>query len=147
MELPRLSVVSQHLTPPVPVWVFGWFLPELASINRGLTGQSKFSLFTHPNQSAPRLVKGFAVLEHLAATDLLTRCLSFYEGRALVSNDLPAHFVGGKHLMLWRSVAYDDAGNLFVPFIQNIVGQFPVIYWWWLEYNLYETHLAPLCQE
>lgn len=80
-------------------------------------------------------------ISHLSQTGAIIRCLSLKNGEDLIrSGSVPKHFAG--HLCLWRSVAYDSAGNMFLPFIQNITGQIPIIYWWWTEYENRDTFLT-----
>lgn len=141
--LPQIKVAFEGKLPelPAPKWVHGWVVPELAGAKRTMDDEACSFMFraTHRTQQP----SGFVNLVFLAEYGLLTRCLSLDEGQDLIRRGIPRQF-DGEHLLLWRSAAYDRAGNLFAPFIQNIKGQHPVVYWWWLEYDLYPSHTTPL---
>ncbi len=124
------------LKPFVPDWVVKWAVPEFEDI--GPEHLNHGDMESYFPQDAPRKGEGF--FQQLQVSGLTRCCLGFEDGRSLITKGVLPICFPGKHLCLWRSTAFDISGNLFMPWVQNISGQIPIIRWWWLEYDLYPSH-------
>lgn len=119
---------------PPPGSFTEWFFPEYQRLACPLVTPIQLEEIQHQPH---KVAQGF--FDQLTP-DQLKRSLNIIEGRMLIRDNALPPFFAGKSLLLWRSVARDATGNIFVPYIQNIVGQHPAlpprIYWWWLEYEI-----------
>ncbi len=146
MKKPKIFVERGGLRDSVPHFVTGWIFPGVEALGPETFDPEYLIPYLLPKQMEGGRVKGVQVLNHLEETVIIRRTMNFDEGRAMIKQGIPDAF-RGKHLLLWRSAAHDNFGNQFVPRIQNIEGQTPVIYWHWLEYDLFSVHSAPLFAE
>ena len=76
----------------------------------------------------------------LVSDGLIGNCLDIQEGITIASYRHAHSIFGGKWVYLFKAVVRDNKGCLFVPYIQNIRDQMPVIYWWWMEYKIDLRH-------
>lgn len=128
------------MKPLVPDGFVQWAVPEYEDL--GPAHLERDDLENYPHLNLPRKAADF--FTHLQTGGFIRRCLSFQEGRNLIARGVLPLWFPYKHLCLWRSTAFDIAGNMCVPWIQNISKQTPIIYWWWLEYDLYQSHYTVL---
>ncbi|MEK7646145.1 MAG: hypothetical protein AAB381_00425 [Patescibacteria group bacterium] len=80
------------------------------------------------------------LLERIVGVGQLVYCLGLGDAHRLIDAGLLREKCGDWQVLLWASTAYDNHGNQFVPVIQNIAGQQPVIVWYWLKYRLTPRH-------
>ena len=133
--------VNRERATPLPEWAYRWLTPELHE-----TGPTEIALTDICSFSSIRqdeTIEGFTFYEHLCTNGLLERCLNLQDGLAIKSDPslpLSPYFTDGGRLLLWKSVLVGDKNpnskNLLVPFVQVISGQTPIIYYWWLAYNI-----------
>ena len=131
----------------VPSFVTSWIFPEFEGLVRDDFNVRQLVPFLAPEQESGGRIWAIRKLEILQENGLISRTLSLDEGRTIIDQGIPSAF-RGRHLLLWRSAARDSNGHQFVPLIQNISGQpsyvKPMIYWYWLGYDLFSHHCAPL---
>lgn len=124
----------------LPEWAVRWAYPELAQEVRQF----------EPGQLREYRWGGVSIplsgefIYHLEEVNVLFRCLNLQEALfgCIVPNGTLSDRFRGEHLCLWRSTCVDTNGHWFMPWIQNLSGQVPVIRWWWTRYQLYPNHLT-----
>lgn len=102
-----------------PRWV-----KELSRPDLEMSGPDKYNLanlfpFLHPGQGEGRKVPGYRIYEYLNIPERLEECLSIQDGLAIKAKGIRVfrQFFKGKRIYLWRSVARNDNGDLFVPYL------------------------------
>jgi len=149
MRTPKVLIEKRSLNPFAPSFIVGWVFPELEAQVREDLDLGQLVPFLSPEQESGGRIQSLKKMELLKDTGLINQALNLDEGRGLIERGIPKVFQG-KHLLLWRSAGYDNSENLFVPFIQNICQPScvkPVIYWYWLGYDLFGNHCAPLLKK
>lgn len=71
-------------------------------------------------------------------------CLNLEQGRLIAAHADAYRILGECRIYLWQSVAgqvnidEDRSGHehCFVPYVQILPRQAPIIYWLWMEYNI-----------
>lgn len=136
-----IVLVDLSHEPVFPEWVLRWKFPELQTTDCNSFDLRLLGKFP-PHPTGGCCPTGFEMLEYLEKDCLFHRCLNLQDGKALVIHaGLEQKQFIGKWFLLWKSAAFDLFGNLFVPYVQNIGRQTPIIHWYWLEYRLeLETH-------
>lgn len=133
----KIILEKPFLLPLIPDWILEWAVPEY-QYNMDPEHLERKHLYDYRPKDLPE--KGMEVFDHLKRRGIIRTCLSLQDGVSLISKGVLQTWFRERHLCLWRSTALGACGNLFVPWIQNISRQYPRIYWWWLEYNMYKNH-------
>ena len=88
-----------------------------------------------------KMITGHDAFKSLKESGLIDRCFNLRDGASMAVYEYCYSVLKGVRVFLWKSVV-SDGRNLFVPVIQNGRGQPPIIYWWWLEYQIDPEHLG-----
>ncbi|OHA24932.1 MAG: hypothetical protein A3C79_03015 [Candidatus Taylorbacteria bacterium RIFCSPHIGHO2_02_FULL_45_28] len=125
---------SMVYRPPIriPEWAVAWVFPELQQVARPKLDLGRVTCFSEYFVEK-EIVPGFEFFEHLKKMSLISRCLNFPDGVSIAAYEYCWYEFKAKRVFLWQSVVHDGHQNLFVPWVQNIRGQMPIIYWHLLE--------------
>ncbi len=120
-----------------PDWVLQWEMHDLQNNGPESINLKKLGAFTNPQDQHSRLVTGRVLFAHLRQSGLITNCLNIQDAKSLMADSIfrKPPFTGTRTL-LWKSTVLGMCRNLYVPYIQNIFGQTPIIYYYWLEYQV-----------
>ncbi len=132
--------VANDLLLDMPDGIVGWAFPGIHRVTHEQVTETDLQkdMMWLECEEGQTLGEYFDIL---IQTNRIRRCLNVNEGRILIKNNaLSSPFFAHKQVLLWRSVGYDRAGNSFVPIIQNIQGQQPIIYLHRLESYLSRRH-------
>jgi len=140
----KVLLKREAMRPLFPDWTVKLAVPQFDDFGSECIEREPLELFVDPDHDPDRRIEGLKFFEGLVESGVVARCLSLAEGYKLVDCGIVQSSFAGKSILLWRSTVYDNIGNLFVPFIQNIRGQHPFVYWWWLGYYLKEIHCTPI---
>ncbi len=134
--VPRVLIPIDRSTHyPLPNWATGWQFPHFGSIGPIMIDLGRLTGFPERPDLPSNMVCSDLV-EILRGDDLIDKCLNFQAGRQIAAYEYCHSIFGGKKVYLWQSVVRDNRGSLYVPHIQNIRGQTPIIYWLWLGYRI-----------
>lgn len=132
-----LICVDRRIAYKFPDWVLRCDVPEFQNQGPERIEIASLGEFPHPEPTGGNLIQGTVLYAHLKKTGLIYRGLNMQDGLALI--DTPSFrrlpFVG-TWTLLWKSVVQGVCKNWYVPYIQNIPGQTPLIYYYWLEYQV-----------
>ncbi len=117
-----------------PEWAKGWIFPGRKAVMPTINLE-RISVPTHPF-SNDATIPGHKYFKFLIQTGLIVRCVDLMNGRSIVACNGCYSIFKNRRLMLWQSVVYDNHAQLYVPFIQALANQTPIIYWLWLEYRI-----------
>ena len=117
----------------IPDWADSWALPELQSAHLPIIDLGRITRLQFPFGDS-RIVTGNEIFDLLKRSGLIGQCFNIRDGASMVAYEY-CHYVFRTRVFLWKSVV-SDGRSLFVPFVQSIACQPPVIYWWWLEYAI-----------
>jgi len=131
--------LSRKYDYPLPQWGLRWLTPELHQADSRHLETSLLHIGEFHDQLEGETMPGFALYEYLNQTNLLMHCLNIPDGMSFMQQPsiLRLPYFSGTRILLWKSTMLGGCRNLFVPFIQVIRRQAPVIYWWWLEYPVH----------
>lgn len=79
---------------------------------------------------------GYTLFCAIVTGDKIGRCLNLTDGMSMAAYEYCFYEFRGARVFLWQSTVFDNEGNQFVPWIQAIRGQMPIIYWLWLAYPI-----------
>ncbi len=131
--LSRSRSVAYRPSLSLPEWASAWVFPEYVSTDRPKLDIGRiFPLsFQLGNSSTLPAYDAFDTIKTRA---LLGDCLNLEDGVSIATYEHCHSIFKGKKPHLWQSVVRDSDNNLFVPQVQNIRGQMPIIYWLYLDY-------------
>ena len=137
MKIPATVYIRKNVEIPLPQWGLKWLTPELHKADPLHKKSLSIGEFRDPSEGETML--GYVLYEYLNQTGLLARCLNLLDGVSLIrhSNILRPPYFTGTRILLWKSAIQGRCKNVFVPFVQIISGQLPIIYYWWVEYPIH----------
>lgn len=118
----------------LPEWSGSWKYPELQSVYRPKIDLGRISNFAGLFDSADS-VSGWRFIDRLSEVGRIDQCLNLSDGVSIAAYNYCHSVFKGKKVLLWQSAVSDNQSNLFVPAIQNVRDQMPIIYWLWLGYD------------
>ena len=127
------SVVGRPVSRPLYLdLIVKWKFPDLHG-RRSLEdlGPSSVQTFNFTTRLHPRLLKD--ALSRLHRRKLVSRCLNLNDGHQIIARWESCKWLY-RSIGLWGSVGRDAGGNWFLPRLQVIRGQTPIVYWIWLQY-------------
>lgn len=127
------SVLYKHPVK-LPEWSVSWKFLELQSVYRPKIDLGRIGSFAgiFDNEET---VSGWRFIDHLSEGNLINQCLNLSDGVSIAAYEYCHSVFKGRKVLLWQSTVCDNQLNLFVPTIQSIRDQIPIIYWLWLGYD------------
>ena len=133
--LGRSRSIVYRLSPSLPEWAATWEFPEFNSIDKPKIDLGRIFPLSAQFENSQTL-SGYDALDKIKVKALLGKCLNLEDGVSIATYEHCHSIFKGNKVHLWQSVVRDSDNNLFVPQVQNIRDQMPIIYWLCLGYTI-----------
>jgi hypothetical protein len=128
--------INRQISPQIPHWVRIWEFPEFERVGPQFVDLRHLEGFPSMVLRPQQPLYGYELLDFLIKTKLLNHGLNLQVGQTVASRIETVDILGETRIYLWQSVARGFCENLFVPYVQVLRGQLPIVYYWWLGYQI-----------